>query len=294
MYGDNMQKNEMPVGCRERKLASWHRFLFPLIAAYLLLGALILPLEGVESWPFSSRNAIEKMIEMNEEYANDYISSISRFYGSVWRKHASGISVGDSTVWDRYTARLANQNRKPKKMDCTIYCVECLKAGVNQTSWRRMLDIHQQYWPNKGFAGWSAGYILTHYFGWDAILVMWENAPEKNYYLNHYRAHGEFPVYRQPDIPIDSVFIMPRDNQKITEYLRKRPFGWGFSNQGIHTWITNFNTLRECRWEGAPCGAWDAYGIPLFRDHPFLHYYDYPVHVVIFPPAENTGTSEGR
>ena len=49
------------------------------------------------------------------------------------------------------------------------------------------------------------------------------------------------------------MYILDKDDEKINELLSQNEFGWGFSNQGIHNWITRFTTLKECMWDGAPC-----------------------------------------
>ena len=78
-------------------------------------------------------------------------------------------------------------------------------------------------------------------------------------------------------------------DEEITELLEQHEFGWGFSYQGIHSWITRFTQHKECMWDGAPCLKFnkDLGAQSLFKATPFLEYLDYNSHVIAFPPKKD-------
>lgn len=127
--------------------------------------------------------------------------------------------------------------------------------------------------------------MLVREWGWSAYLVLDSLSEEFDHCLRAYERNQSYPVWRQPDIPLEDVFILGQEEAEIQALLEAHEFGWGFSQQGIHTWITRFDTLKECNWWGAPAAQLDQSGsAPLFLKTAFLEYRDYASHVLIFPP----------
>ena len=91
---------------------------------------------------------------------------------------------------------------------------------------------------------------------------------------------------------MEALYIRGENDSLITKLLAENEFGWGFSHQDIHTWITRFNELKECDWTGAPGKKYEVSGSPLFRSTPFLNFHDYASHVVIFPPKANKDNNQ--
>jgi len=96
----------------------------------------------------------------------------------------------------------------------------------------------------------------------------------------------EYPVWRQPNIKIEDFYILGQDDTEIEELLKKHQFSWGFSEDGIHTWITNYTDLLECHWDGTPAAKYNPNNwLPdLFETTRFIEYKDYDVHIIVVPP----------
>ncbi|MBN2890580.1 MAG: hypothetical protein JXL97_01820 [Bacteroidales bacterium] len=235
---------------------------------------------------FNSPNAINKVADIENEYFNNYEKSYSKYYGTFWHEMVSFDTLENDSisVFDRYKMELSKFGKEADSMHCTIYAVEALKAGLD-TNFDKLQLIHEKIWNNREFAGWSIGYILVTEFGWSAYLILSDFYQSYDVCMKNYKLYKKYDVWRQPDIPIVQVFNFYDDRIKIDSLLKENEFGWGFSDQGMHTWITRFDTLKECRWEGVPSKFLShEYAAPLFKSTKFIEFYDYASHVVIFPP----------
>lgn len=228
---------------------------------------------------FDSPKAINALVEMENQYFNAYEDSVSPFYGTLWRESLEADSIG-KTSYVRYR-RLVDA---ADSMHCTIYAVKTLAAGMGE-GFDKLEEAHRQIWGEREHAGWSIGYLLVRDWGWKAYSIIDTNSQEYNHCQKVFRSHKSYPVWRQPDIPLEAMYVLGEEDSLISELLRKHEFGWGFSDQGYHTWITRFETLKECNWLGAP-GAEFAYPgtKPLFLRTAFLDYRDYYSHVLVVPP----------
>ena len=92
-------------------------------------------------------------------------------------------------------------------------------------------------------------------------------------------------MWKQPNIPIEKVLDFDEEQIQIDSLLNQNEFGWGFSYQGWHTWLTRFNKLKECNWAGSPFHQYS--NMPLFYETKFTHYYAYNSHIVVFPPKKS-------
>lgn len=235
---------------------------------------------------FDSPKAINTIASVENEYFNAYNNgSTSRYFGSQWKPQQQKREI-DSTRsnWKVYLDKLKKLKKTPEMMHCTLYGMKALKAGLG-TNLKRLDSLHLKHYKNRDYAGWSVGYILVKYFNWKAYVIVQENSEEYKRCLNYYKKKKEYYVWKQPNIPIENLFIIDKDDDEITQLLKQNEFGWGFSFQGWHTWITRFNTLKECNWMGSPDANIQP-GMFLFEDTPFLEYFDYQSHVVVFPPKE--------
>jgi hypothetical protein len=236
---------------------------------------------------FNSPNAINAIAKIENDYFNNYRKNISKYYGTMWYNSAlmNVDSISGKSQWDNYLDEMKSLKIKPDSFHCTIYAVKALEAGMGD-EFKRLVKLHNKYWGNREFAGWSVAYLLSTYFNWKAYLIVDEYVPEYKQCSNNYRNRKCYDVWRQPDIKLEKIYVLGKDDLLIDSLLNKNEFGWGFSNQGIHTWITRFNMLKECRWEGAPSIKYDYCEncCPLFKIHHFLEFKDYGSHVVVFPP----------
>jgi hypothetical protein len=234
---------------------------------------------------FNSPKAINKIADIENTHLRCYKDSISPYYGTIWRGGAEIIvdSSGES-LYQRYVKALG---RKPDSMHCTIYAVEGLKAGFGN-SFPELDKSHKKIWGKREYAGWSLGYLLVKEYGWQAYLIIDPASKEYNRCVKAFKTNKTYPVWYQPAIPLVELFVIGKDDTKVDSLLKQNEFGWGFSYQGIHTWITRFDELKECIWNGAPCAKYELYDVPspsvLFKKTPFLEFRDYDSHVVIFPP----------
>jgi len=233
---------------------------------------------------FNSESAINAIADIENAHFRAYNSGKSSdYYGTEWRKSAEHkMDQFGQSEYDKYCSELKTN---PDSMHCTIYAVKALEIGMDSL-WNKLESYHQQIYEDHEHAGWSMAYILVKHFNWEAHLIIDENSSEYEQCLKHFKKHKSYPVYKQPNIPLKSMLLLGDQDQKINELLNKNEFGWGFSYQGWHTWITRFNSLKECIWLGAPSQIYEKSNLPLFRETPFTEYTDYDSHIVVFPPSD--------
>ncbi|MBN1181771.1 MAG: hypothetical protein JXB49_05740, partial [Bacteroidales bacterium] len=197
---------------------------------------------------------------------------------------AKNYMIGEVSQYEDYQSRLAAEGLKLVRMDCTIYCAKLLKAGMGQEDYSQLVKYHNEIWAGKGFAGWSVGHLLVDRFGWRAYAFIRPGAEYYYHYLDHFK-RNEYPVWNQPNIVIEDYFILGEDDAEINELLKKHQFSWGFSEDGIHTWVTNYSDLLECRWDGAPSKKYNEndWFPDLFIKYKFTEYNDYDVHIIVVP-----------
>lgn len=236
---------------------------------------------------FNSPKAINKIAAIENEYFSSLEQNgVSKYYGTVWRQEAEKVEVKEATLFDEYLKQL---NKKADSMHCTIYAVKALRAGLLEKDVKKVDSIHKKIWKKREYAGWSVGYILVKYFNWKAYLVLDEESKEYNHCLKSFNKDKTYPVWKQPNIPLENYYIRGKNNKTIDSLLMSNEFSWGFSEQGIHTWVTRFNKLKECYWAGAPSKETIINNDkkPLFITTNFLNYIDYNSHIIIFPPKKS-------
>ncbi len=237
---------------------------------------------------FNSPKAINKIAEIENEYFNNYPTSYSKYYGTVWKNGAiKEFNTGDSlSVFDKYLQEMAIKKQTPDSLHCTMYAIEALKAGLD-IKFDTLDKYHQKIWKKREYAGWSVGYILTTYFNWKAYLILHKSSSEYKACMKNFKQDKKYHVWKQPNIPIQQVFDFEEDKLPIDSLLKLHEFGWGFSEQGWHTWITRFDTLKECNWAGAPSAKYVTEETkPLFIDTKLTEFTDYNSHIVVFPPKK--------
>ncbi len=223
---------------------------------------------------FSSYNAINRIADIENEYFNAFETGYSKYYGTKW------FDLGN-----RYAHISDSLCMQTDSMHCTIYAIEALKAGFGENSFDTLVGLHKGIWKDREYAGWSIGYLLVTKHKWKAYLILDSVSPEFDQCVRHFKKYKSYPVWKQPDIPLDNMFILGRDSKNVDSLLNRYEFGWGFSYQGYHTWITRYNVLKECNWNGSPSALLDdGLHSKLFLKTNFLDYHDYGSHVVIFPP----------
>ena len=234
---------------------------------------------------FHSPHAINAIATMENRYFNTYEKGTSSYFGTVWASHAEASHTRDGSLstFDIYQNSLPD-SACPTPLHCTIYANIALQAGLGD-QWKKLSDLHEKQWGNREYAGWSVAWLLCKHFGWKAYLIIEEGSPEYEVCKRAFRRNKIYPVYRQPAIPLEASLEPGRDDEQIQQLLEVNEFGWGFSYQGWHTWITRFTDLKECYWGGAPSRDLVQPGdAPLFLETPFLAYRDYASHVICFPP----------
>jgi len=239
---------------------------------------------------FNSAAAIQKSNDITSEHWQNYQNSVSRYYGRVWLKnYAEHNHIGNLTFREDYIQELTNNDLEKVRMDCTIYCAKLLKAGMDADKYSQLIKYHKEIWGNDGLAGWSVAHLLVDKFNWKAYAFIEPEANLSGHYLSHFKNRNEYPVYNQPNIKIEAYYTLGIDDVKIEELLKKHNFSWGFSQDGIHTWITHYTDLLECHWDGAPAAKYNTSGwLPdLFETTQFIKYKDYDVHIIIVPPKED-------
>ena len=235
---------------------------------------------------FNSPKAINQIAEIENEYFNAYRLNASKYYGTQWYSSVGlSVELTDSiSVFERYSQE--KNNGKLDSMHCTLYAVKALEAGFGK-EFENIKKRHIDIWNDREYAGWSLGYILTKYYNWKAYLFISEYSDEYKNCIRNFKKDKKYHVWKQPNIPIEKIFNIHNDQIKIDSLLKLNEFGWGFSNQGWHTWFTRFNYLKECNWQGAPSKKYDLVKSgPLFSKTKFIDYYDYNSHIIIFPPME--------
>lgn len=233
---------------------------------------------------FNSQKAVNKIATIENDYFNAYHNNgYSNYYGTVWSESATQNLTKDSiTIFNEYKSKV--KAKKLDSMHCTIYAVKALKAGLD-SNYVTLDKAHKRIWKDREYAGWSVAYILTKYFNWTAYLIISENSEEYTACINNFNNDKKYHVWKQPNIPIKQVLNFDKNKKEIENLLKLHEFGWGFSNQGWHTWITRFNTLKECNWSGAPSKKLSNYNTsPLFLKTKFTEYTDYDSHIIAFPP----------
>lgn len=235
---------------------------------------------------FNSPNAINKLAAIENEYFNNYKKSESKYYGTAWYKNAINTNRDSTNIFENYKQNMLAKNIKIDSMHCTIYAIEALQAGFG-SDFSKVKEHHKRIWKNREYAGWSIAYILTKQYNWKAYLMLSKNSEEYNACNRNFKKDRKYHVYKQPNIPIEKIFDFDTDKKQIDSLLNQHEFGWGFSEQGWHTWVTRFNQLKECNWAGSPSSKYDNAGNKaLFIKTKFTEFYDYNSHIIVFPPRK--------
>lgn len=237
---------------------------------------------------FNSPNAINKIAAIENEYFQDYHSRGSKYYGTQWTGQSlfQAYATDSISVFEKYTQEIINRGEKPDSMHCTIYAVRALEAGFGDT-FTHIKKRHQDIWKSREYAGWSMAHILSESYNWKAYLFISTQSSEYEACMNNFKKDQSYHVWKQPKIAIEKVFHMEQDRLAIDSLLKGHEFGWGFSEQGWHTWITRFGDLKECYWAGAPSAKYDQEGnAPLFLKTKFTDYRDYASHIILFPTKQ--------
>ncbi len=236
---------------------------------------------------FNSPKAINAIVVIENEYFTNVKESFSKYYGTVWQTNAKDRYRSGDTIneFERYKIQAQQNNIKVDSMHCTIYAIKGLEAGLGVERFENLEKYHKKIWKNREHAGWSIAYILTSYFNWTAFLIISKDSEEYSFAINNFKKKRKYDVWKQPDIPIEKMYIIENDQKQIDSLLLQNEFGWGFSKQGWHTWITRFDIVKECNWEAAP--SWEyqkEWEKPLFISTKFKEYKDYASHIIVFPP----------
>ena len=244
---------------------------------------------------FDGPAAVNRLADVENEYFARYDDSISPYYGTTWRQTAE-YTFGEEDTLSQYAAfaeEITRSGREPDSMHCTLYAYEGLRVGLSAADHARLLELHRRVYGDHELAGWSVGYLLVKRFDWRAYLVLDRHSREYERCVRAYERRREYPVWRRPAIPLDDLFILGERDAELEELLSRHEFGWGFSYQGWHTWVTRFTELKECNWGGAPGRRYadSDYATPLFLSGPFLQYADYSSHVIVFPPLRDAPAS---
>jgi len=234
---------------------------------------------------FDEIAAINALVAIENQHERLIEESLSPFHGTLW---ADQMSQSEDTSGRFYSTHYLQQlpdRLCPQPMHCTIYACEALQAGFGDR-WAELSQLHQQRWRKREYAGWSIAYLLCTFFDWKAYLILDSHSPEYAQCKRAFRTNKSYPVYRQPDIPLQAFYERGKDDRDIQRLLEKHAFGWGFSYQGWHTWVTRYDVLKECNWLGTPAKVWGE--VPLFIKTHFANYHDYASHVICFPPKRKT------
>jgi hypothetical protein len=236
---------------------------------------------------FNSAKAINKIAEIENEYFNNYQKSYSKYYGTVWYESAidSFIDEDSISIFEKYKLEINKLNESPDSMHCTIYAIEALKAGLD-SNFVGIENKHKEIWGDREYAGWSIAYILVKYYNWQAYLFISNHSDEYNICLTNFKKDKTYHVWKQPNIKINRIFNFETEKREIDSLLAKNEFGWGFSDQGWHTWITRHKMLKECNWAGSPSNKFPLMGKPLFLATEFTKFNDYLSHIIVFPPKK--------
>ena len=236
---------------------------------------------------FNSPKAINRLVKIENDYFNNFDDSISNYYGTEWRNLAETTKLLNDSISDfeLYWNEMQKKGIKPDSMHCTIYAIEALKAGLD-TTFDSIEVYHKRIWKEREHAGWSIAHILVKYFDWSAYVFISEGSDEYHRVRNNFKQGKFYYVWKQPSIPLKGFYNFDNDKIAIDSLLKLNEFGWGFSDQGYHTWLTRFETLKECIWTGPPSSKYDQYGVPLFKKTKFTEFFDYSSHIIVFPPKK--------
>lgn len=152
---------------------------------------------------------------------------MSRYYGTQWY-YSEGLGTEPSnsiTVFERYA--LEKKDTKLDSMHCTIYAVKALESGFGE-EFEQIKKHHNNIWSDREYAGWSVAYILTKHYNWKGYLFISKNSNEYDICLKNYKKDKKYHVWKQPNIPIEKVFDVDDDKDKIEDLLSLNEFGWGF------------------------------------------------------------------
>ena len=209
---------------------------------------------------FDSPKAINTIAAIENDYFSNYHKGVSKYYGSNWSGSAYiEVKSGEGTYeWDAYKNEMDTLNIKPEMYHCMVYIMKALKSGLGD-NYKKL----QQY------------------------LFLRSSSEEYNRCVKNFNKNKTYFVWKQPDIKLEKIFFFEKDEDKMNKLLSQHKFGWGFSHQGIHNWITRFTVLKECMWEGAPCAKYNASNNQyLFKATKFTEFNDYESHVIVFPPKK--------
>lgn len=238
---------------------------------------------------FNSVAALDRAEAYEQEYTENYRTGASVAFGRVWADAAmlDTLPNGKTTQFDLYRKEMEDQGKTRDSLDCTLYAQELLRVGLGPDQYQKLDSLHREIWGDREYAGWSVGYLLTQHFGWRAWLFIDTVSAEFNKCTKQFKKDGSYPVWHQPNIPLEAMWTVGSEDERIDSLLANEEFGWGFSEQGIHTWVVNYRDLKECNWAGAPGFKYDIPGAkPLFITTPFERFHDYNSHVVVFPPKK--------
>jgi len=240
---------------------------------------------------FNSVKAINKIAEIENEYFNNFKFSLSKYYGSVWYLYAKEVEwyCDTASMYQCYKTEIKRAGVKRKMMHCTIYGEEALKGGFGK-EYSNFMAKHRAFWGDDQPSGWSVAKILTDEYGWKAVLVLTPESDDFKKSKRNFENKKLYDVWRQPDVPISECYNKETQTEQIDSMLSKHEFAWGFSDQGCHTWITRFDTLKECMWDGAPSRKFSAGNEEgtLFRKTKFTEFTDYWTHIIVFPSEKKS------
>lgn len=229
----------------------------------------------VDSTHFSPALAINRIADIENEYFKNFQNGYSKYYGAQWLNDMRSIE---------YLEMMDSLGVETDSLHCTMYAMEALKSGFGDM-FDSLDTFHREIWKEREYAGWSIGYLLVKKFGWKAYLVIDSNSVEYERCLKSYKMNSTYPVWHQPKIPLEDIVVIGMNDSIIDKVLESNEFGWGFSYQGYHTWITRYDDLLECNWNGCPSRKYtDSDQGDLFKKTPFKDYWDYDSHVIVVPP----------
>ena len=211
---------------------------------------------------FNSVAALDRAEAYETEYFDNYRDGVSASFGRVWADQAMLDSVpgeGGST-FDTYKAELVSLGKERDSLDCTLYAQELLRVGMGPEQYEKLDSLHREIWGDREYAGWSVGYLLTQHFDWKAYLILDPVSVEYKKCTRQFGKDRKYPVWKQPNIPLEAMYVIGESDSLIEALLQGQEFGWGFSEQGIHTWVMHYSELKECNWAGAPGWKYDIPG----------------------------------
>lgn len=169
---------------------------------------------------FNSVKAINKIAAIENEYFNNFKDSISRYYGTVWRQQAENTWAKNSTQYQEYLNLIPKSIKKPDSMHCTIYAYKGLKAGLDSLQLKKLEQLYKSIWKSREVAGWSIGYLLVKHFNWQAHLIINPQSNEYNQCLKSFKKDKTYPVWKQPNIPLENLYIQGKQDSLINKLLK--------------------------------------------------------------------------